>query len=151
MTNIDISIIVTGIGTALSAIAIVISVVVTWKVHKSQKLLAQRQLLLPLWEYMSKLREINPADPIAPDVISLVNTLELVALCCEGGLIDEQIILRTFREPFIKHYTDIKNCNVIKGLNKTGDQLLMENRAAQTFFNQLMQYHMSQDQISSRP
>ncbi len=151
MTNVDLSIIVTGIGTALSAIAIVISVVVTWKVHKNQKLLAQRQLLLPLWEYMSKLREINPADPIAPDVISLVNTLELVALCCEGGLIDEKIILRTFREPFIKHYTDIKNCNVINGLKKTGDQLLMENRAAQTFFNQLMQYHMSQDQISSRP
>jgi hypothetical protein len=148
MTSVDLAIIV---GTALSALALIITVWITWKVHKNQKLLAQRQLLLPLWEYMSKLREINPAEPIAPDVINLVNTLELVALCCEGGLIDEKIILRTFRESFIKHYTEIDRCNTINGLNKTGKQLLMENRAASKFYSRLMHDHISQDQISSRP
>lgn len=58
---------------------------------------------------MSQLTEINPNQPITPDVIKLVNTLELVALSCEGGLVDEQLIRRTFRDEFIRHYQTIKN------------------------------------------
>lgn len=51
----------------------------------------------------------------------------------------------------MKHYTDIDRCNTINGLNKTGKQLLMENRAAQKFYLKLLQDHISQDQIPSLP
>ncbi|MBP6582428.1 MAG: hypothetical protein KA204_02995 [Chromatiaceae bacterium] len=151
MTAIDWAIIATGIGTAFSALAALGAVIVTWKVHKSQKLLNQRQLLLPLWGHISQLSEVNPKSPITPDVIKLVNTLELVALCCEGGLIDEKVILRTFREQFMNHYMAIEACGAIPGLSKNGKQLLMENRAASNFYRKLLQDHISQGQISGQP
>jgi hypothetical protein len=151
ITSTDIAIIITGIGTALSAIAAIAAIIVTYRVHISQKLLAQRQLLLPLWDYISQLREINPQDPITPDVIKLVNTLELVALCCEGGLVDEQVIRRTFKEAFILHYLAIRKCGTLPGMNVNGEQLLMQNRAASTFFDNLYKDYISQGKITGQP
>jgi len=151
ITPTDLAIIITGIGTALSAIAAIVAVILTYLVHSSQKLLAQRQLLLPLWNYISKLSEVDSQNPITPDVINLVNTLELVALCCEGGLIDENLIRRTFKDNFIRHYISIKNCTNIQGLPINGEQLLMQNKAAYAFFNKLYSEHMSQDKITKKP
>lgn len=151
MTATDIAIIVTGIGTALSAIAAIIAAILAYRVHKSQQLLSQRQLLLPLWEYMSQLTEINPNQPITPDVIKLVNTLELVALSCEGGLVDEQLIRRTFRDEFIRHYQTIKKCDILPGMTINGERLLMNNRATSTLYNKLYQEFISQDRITNHP
>lgn len=151
MTATDIAIIVTGIGTALSAIAAMIAAILAYRVHKSQKLLSQRQLLLPLWEYISQLTEINPDKPITPDVIKLVNTPELVALSCEGGLVDEQLIRRTFRDEFIRHFQKIKKCNTLPGMDIDGERLLMNNRAASALYGKLYQEIISQDRITNRP
>lgn len=151
MTATDIAIIVTGIGTALSAIAAMVAAILAYRVHKSQKLLSQRQLLLPLWEYMSQLTEINPDKPITPDVIKLVNTLELVALSCEGGLVDEQLIRRTFRDEFVRHFQKIKKCNTLPGMDIDGERLLMNNRAASALYGKLYQEIISQDRITNRP
>lgn len=109
---------ITSIGTALSAVAavaaIIVSVIVyrgqskltervtaeqsavSLRIHQSQQLLSQRQLLLPLWDYMSSLKNIDPAQPIEPDVLKVVNSLELVSLCCEDGMVDAAVIKRTF-------------------------------------------------------
>ena len=151
MTATDIAIIVTGIGTALSAIAAFIAALLAYSVHKSQRLLSQRQLLLPLWEYMSQLTEINPNQPITPDVIKLVNTLELVALSCEGGLVEEQLIRRTFRDEFKRQYQTIKKCDTLPGMTINGEQLLMNNRAASALYDKLYQEFISQDRIKTRP
>lgn len=77
-------------GAVLSGVATTIAILVAYKVHQNQKLLSQRQLLLPLWDYMATLSKIDSNKPITPDVIKVVNTLELVAICCEGGMIDEK-------------------------------------------------------------
>lgn len=151
MNATDIAIIVTGVGTALSAITAIIAAILAYKVYESQKLLYQRQLLLPLWKYMSQLTEINPNQPITPDVIKVSNTLELVALSCEGGLVDEQLILRTFRDEFIQHYQTIKKCDTLPGMNINGEQLLMKNRAASTLYEKFYQEFISQDRIKTRP
>ncbi len=151
MTATDIAIIVTGIGTALSAIAAIIAAILAYRVHKSQQLLSQRQLLLPLWEHMSNITDINPDKPITPDAIKLVNTLELIALSCEGGLVDEQIIRRTFRNEFMRHYQAIKKCGILPDMTINGEQLLMNNRAALTFYDKLYQEHKSQDRITTNP
>ena len=88
-------------GAVLSGVATTIAIIVAYKVHQNQKLLSQRQLLLPLWDYMATLSKIDSNTPVTPDVIKVVNTLELVALCCEGGMIDEKVIRRTFKDQFI--------------------------------------------------
>lgn len=151
MNATDIAIIVTGIGTALSAIAMGITIYTSLKIHKSQQLLSQRQLLLPLWQYISDLDSVDPKNPITNDVIKLVNTLELVALCCEAGIIDDKIIRRTFRDEFMNHFLSIKQCTNIPGMGISGEQLLRQNRATLKFFNELDREHMSQDGITTKP
>ena len=143
----DVASVVNAASTAFAAIAAAAGVFVAYKVHQNQKLLSQRQLLLPLWEYMSALSDIEPKAPITPDVIKVVNTLELVALCCEGGLVDAQVIRRTFREEFIKHYLAVKQCVALPGMHTTGEQLLTQNRAAAAFFDTLYKEHLSYGQI----
>src|ERR1017187_8587019 len=44
------------------------------KIHENQILLSQRQLLIPLWEYISKVDRIDPSLPVTPDVLKVVNT-----------------------------------------------------------------------------
>lgn len=131
----------------LSGIATIIAVVVAYKVHQNQKLLAQRQLLLPLWDYMSTLSTIDADEPVTPDVIKVVNTLELVALCCEGGMVDKRVVKRTFREQFIDHYEQVKRCRNIPGLQCDGEGLLKQNRAATEFYRYLEQERLAQDRI----
>lgn len=136
-----------AIGSILSGIATTIAIVVAYKVHQNQKLLSQRQLLLPLWEHMSTLHKIDTKNPITPDIIKVVNTLELVALCCEGGMIDESVIRRTFRDQFIMHYDEVKKCQTIPGLSVDGESLLKQNKAATEFYHLLEKERLSQDRI----
>jgi hypothetical protein len=105
--NKEVADVVTALGTALAAIAAAGSIAAAVAIAGTQKKLAQRQLLVPLWEYLSSLNEVDPKKPVTKDVIKNVNTLELVALCCEGGMVDELVIRRTFRDGFIKHYDAI--------------------------------------------
>jgi hypothetical protein len=110
-----------------------------------QRSLNQRQLLLPLWQYLTKLNDVDPLKPITPQVIETVNTLELVALCCEGGMVDSTIIKRTFRDGFMKHYQAINACVNVPQTGKTGSQLLAENKAAMAFYNELIAEHLDAD------
>ncbi|WP_213150377.1 hypothetical protein ACMC9K_01820 [Pseudomonadota bacterium DY0742] len=139
--------IASSIGAVLSGIATMIAIIVTYKVHKNQKLLAQRQLLLPLWDHMATLSKINHNNPITPDIIKTVNTLELVALCCEGGMIDEDVIRRTFKEQFMMHFEDVKKCRSIPGMQEDGEALLKQNKAATQFYISLEQERLAQDRV----
>jgi hypothetical protein len=137
-----------AVGSVLSGIATCVAIYVAYKVHLNQKLLTQRQLILPLWDHMSTLTAIDPSAPIVEDVINVVNTLELVAICCEGGMIDENVILRTFREQFLKRYEEVERCRTLPLLNIDGRQLLRENRAAVTFYQKLDAARLTQDRIN---
>jgi len=140
VTSVDDPNIVSAIGTALSAIAAVVAVIMSWivyrgqsrmtaqlakdqtaisrEIHQNQTLLSQRQLLIPLWGYMSGLDEVDPSKSpiIEPDVLKIVNTLELVSLCCEGGMIDKAVIKRTFKDVFMKLYDQVKVLPTLPGL-----------------------------------
>ena len=100
--------VVIGVANSLTVLCAIIAVVVaiftsikqsrlTESIHKEQRLFAQRQMLIPIWGVISNLNDIDPSKPVWPDVIKAMNTLELVALCWEGQLIDKHIIRRTFR------------------------------------------------------
>ena len=137
--------IVTAAGSALAA---GVAVWVSYKVHRSETLLAQRQLLLPLWQYISGLNEINSEKPITPDVIKSVNTLELVALCCEGQMIDPKVVKRTFSDVFITQFDQINRCGTLPGMTKNGNDILRECRAASYFYEELRREHLGRGQLS---
>lgn len=140
--------VISAIGSFISGIGTVLGILIAYLVHKNQKLLTQRQLLIPLWEHISNISDIDPKNPITPDIISAVNKLELVALCCEGGMIDERIIMRTFKDQFMKHYENISRCQEIPNLNCDGDKLLKENKATIQFYKKLVNQYEASDRLT---
>lgn len=137
----------TLITAGLSALALIGTVIVTWRVAQTQKLLTQRQLLIPLWEHMSRIDDIDPANPMPKKVQETVNTLELVALCCEGGMVDEDVIKRTFRAPFVHLYDLIDQLPEMPTLRRTGRQMLAENPSASSFYLKLKKEMLAQGQL----
>lgn len=136
------------VASGFSALAALRAVQATMKVADMQKTLSQRQLIVPLWDHMSSLNDIDPANPVVADVLRAVNTLELVALCCEGGMVDDQVIKRTFRDPFVQLYDAIGRCPEIPSLRKSGLEILRENRAAMQFYEVLKKEHLERDKMS---
>lgn len=129
----------TAISTILSVIVAGLAIIISYIVFTGQKRLSQRQLIVPLWEYISSLSEIDPKRPITPDIIKTVNTLELISLTCEGGMVDKVVIKRTFSQQFIKLFDSINACKIIPGFgSKTGNDLLNENPATLAFYDELM-------------
>jgi hypothetical protein len=118
------------------------------KIHESQTLLSQRQLLIPLWNHMSVLNHIDPDQPIEPDVLKLVNTLELVAVSCEGGMVDTHVIKRIFRDLYMEFYEEIAAIKMLPGRRVSGVTLLNENRAAMKFYKELQDEHINRDRLN---
>lgn len=139
--------IISAIGSIGSAMATIMAVLVSWLVWKSQRSLSQRQLLIPLWSHMSSINEISPRNPVGPDVIKAVNTLELVALCCEGGMIDKAVIKRTFQSVYLKLYQQVEACSDVPGCQKSGREMLTENRAAMALYTELLNDHVKQGSL----
>jgi hypothetical protein len=131
--------VLTTLGTLLSGAAAFLAVYVVYRIHKKERLLEQRQLLLPLWKYMASLKRIDPSAPIGPDIVRSVNTLELVSFCAEGEIIDPAVIKRTFADVFIRQYDAIIACTEVSRTGKSGRDLLRENRATMSFYDQLME------------
>jgi hypothetical protein len=139
----------TAIATVFSAIIAGLAVYMSVIIYKGQKLLSQRQLIVPLWEYISSLSEIDPKIPVTPDIIKAINTLELIAITCEGKMIDKIVIKRTFSKQYIKHFDNIKACHTIPGLEpKTGNDLLKENPATLLFYDELMSELKTKNRIT---
>lgn len=139
------------LAVAVSTFGVLVSAFAVWvgyQVAQMQKTLAQRQLIIPLWDHMAGLNDIDPANPDAAHVLRAVNTLELVALCCEGGMVDERVIKRTFREPFIQLYNAIEGCPELEDLGRSGAELIHENPAAMAFYETLRREHMDRDKLA---
>ncbi len=126
----------TLIATALGGYA-------TWRtasIAQTQKELAQRQAIFQLWDRIAGLRPIDPADPAPMNVHNALSTMELIALSCEGGMVDAAIIKRTMSERYIELYDMVDRCDKIPNMqNKTGRELLQQNPAAMNFYDELMQ------------
>ncbi|EAA4612849.1 hypothetical protein RY43_22680 [Salmonella enterica] len=134
---------VAALGNLVTA---VFSYLATRKTTKNQRELTQRQIILPLWDYISALSKIDPQKPVTPDIVKNINALELVALCCEADIVDEKVITRTFSEQFIQHFEDIKSCQDI-GDGRSGTSLIKENRAAEEFYDRLNEARKSTGRI----
>lgn len=120
------------------------------EMQKMQTLLTQRQLLIPIWDIIGKLRRIDHANINWDEVTQSANTLELIALCWEGQLIDERLIRRTFRDTFITLWREIGQCNSNSAMphgQKNGPQLQQENKAAARLYRILTEEHENQDLV----
>lgn len=113
-----------------------------------QKQLAQRQFIIQLWDRMAAIQPIKAEDPAPAQVHNATSTMELIALCCEGGMIDVAIIKRTYADNYIRLYDMVEACGPIKNMEgKTGKQLLHENPAAMAFYHELKQEKMRRGQL----
>ena len=146
----------TATGTVLSGLATTVAVVVSWNVYQGQRLLSQRQLLIPLWEYMTAVRNLNPSDPATPQVLKAANTLELIALSVEGRMVDPAVIKRTFADVYLSVYRQITE---IKGLPKmtnstgnplSGAELLDDYPAASKYYEELRREKLRRGALEGR-
>lgn len=119
-------------------------------IHEQQKLLAQRQLFLPLFELFKDINSINPTKPVWADVRNAVNFIDLLGVCWEGHLVDRDILFRVFREIVIETYENVQKCtNPPSNVPKDGPAMLRESRAATALYTHLMEEHFNRDQPKS--
>jgi hypothetical protein len=144
-----------AISTVLALIALIVTIFtqvqqrqLTRSLHAQQTLLQQRQLLLPMWEYLDRTSFLNPSAPVWEDVRKTANTLELVAVCWEGGLIDPDIIRRIFADTFIELYESVEQCqNPPPTFPLDGRALLRRSPATQRLYDELRQERINQGRI----
>ncbi len=107
--------------------------------HAEQRRYEQRSQLLPIWRYLSNLSEIS-SESATPEVVKTVNTLELIAVCTEAEIIDEVVVLRTFRDKFIKLFEAVRNIGKLEGYSSevTGKMLLVDSPAATQLYERLV-------------
>lgn len=117
--------------------------------HEEQRRYEQRAQLIPLWEYLSSLREIDVVETNTAQVVKTVNTLELVALCREAEVVDEAVIMRAFRDKYIILFEAVRKCGPLKGYSrdKTGEDLLAENDAATELYEKLIADRRKRDAL----
>ena len=77
-----------------------------------------------------------------------MNALELVALCCEAGIIDPDIVRRTFRQTYIELYDQIDQVANVPGISKSGKKLILENPAAMKLYETFKQEIINQGIIT---
>lgn len=109
----------------------------TREIHEQQVKLSQRQMFIQIWPILSNLDNIDPQRLIEPSVVKTVNVLELVAVCCEGGMLDTDVIRRTFLDRFLEFYDVIKQVSKMTSTGKSGPDLLRENPAIGRLYTKL--------------
>lgn len=114
--------------------------------HAEQRLYQQRTQLLPIWTYLTDMDEIDTRSP-QTDVIKTVNTLELVAVCSEAEIIDKAIVLRIFRDKFIKLFEAVSDYGQLQGYDRvvSGKILLAESPAATQLYLRLIEERNNRD------
>jgi hypothetical protein len=142
----------TAIGTILAAVATTFTVLVAVMVFRGQRLLSRRQLLIPLWEYMADVRNIDLDDPAPAQVRSTANTLELVAISVEGRMVDSAVIERTFGAVFISLYDQIRGIDKIPGMRQddqplSGTAFLSRYPASNEYYRKLIDKRDGQNRV----
>lgn len=98
-----------------------------------------------MWQYISSLSDIDPQKPVPRQVIVAANTLELVAVCVEAEVVDRPVVMRIFRDKYLHLYQQIEAYGELRGLGKTGRELLRENPAATKLYHDLEQERLRAD------
>lgn len=111
------------------------------EIQAAQEKLSKRQAIIDIWDKLTSLGTIDTKTS-GPAVRHAVNTLELVAVCYEAGAIDKDVIHRTFAEPFVAIYDELHahETQLPDVRNRTGRELLMENKATRDVYKEISDY-----------
>jgi hypothetical protein len=149
-----------ALGSCGSILAVIVASVALWqasristkqlelteKIHNQQMTLAQRQAFVDLFGQLKDMPGINPQAPVWPEVVLAVNLLDLVGTAWESGLTDEEVLLRAYRDIFVRTYDDVRRCkNQPASMPKDGEGMLLDSRAATSLYEHLMKLHLNQN------
>lgn len=150
-----VALVLSAIGVIVSAVAAITAAStarnqasLSRMIHQNQMTLSQRQLFLDIWPRLVSLAEIDPAKPVGPDVINAVNVLELVALCWEGGMVDADVIRRSFGEVYLRFHDNIMKVPNLGIPNKSGSDMIRENPSIGRLFKQLQEENHNRNVLS---
>ena len=118
------------------------------KLNEDDKVIANRRFFTVLWDKMTDLNYINPQSPVGPDVRKAVNTLEAVAMSWQAGIIDKPMVLLSFGKLFEELYNQINQISSVPGTNKSGLELLTQNRAVPAVHKEIQDALNKQGSIS---
>lgn len=83
-----------------------------------------KRLFLPVWDKLVQVNAINPQNPVAVDVRIAINTLELVALLWEAGIVDRDMVVLAFGNVYKQRHNELNQIHdPVPGLGQTGPQL----------------------------
>lgn len=145
-------VIVTIIAAVVSSVSVVVSIISVRLVNKQaieQKALQERlndqesnfekkRFIISLWDKMTAISSINPGKPVEVDVRNAVNTLELVSICWQAGIVDKRMVVLSFGNLFNSLYVQIEQIHQrLPGCGRTGHELLSHNPAISAVRNQI--------------
>lgn len=96
------------------------------RIRKDETTEASRRFVLDLWDRINGISEIDPQQPIGPDVRRALNALELIAMCWEGNIADKKMVELMFGKMYRNMYTAIRQIAQVPGMNSSGARLLDE-------------------------
>lgn len=120
----------------ISAVISLVSAVVAWRSMRSadrssyaasdlQRSMFQRQFIVDLHGIWSTVNDIDQSSPVAGDVRSAANALDLTASLWNFDVVKKEVILSSYWESFSKLYDKLNNWNtVVPGFTSTGRSML---------------------------
>lgn len=81
----------------------------TAKIHEDQLKLAQQQMFVPVFEQLSQIRYIDPANPNWLDVSQSANLLELIAVAWWTKLLNKKVLKIVYGRLFLTIFDQIYN------------------------------------------
>jgi hypothetical protein len=107
----------------------------------------KRRFITVLWDRMFQLNEVNPKEPIEPDIRQAYNTLEAVAMSWEADLVDENLVVASFGKLYERLFEQIKAVPKIPGRNISGASLLNDNRRIESVYLKIRERLAARDKI----
>jgi len=105
-----------------------------------------------LWDRMIGVSDIDPADPVGPDIRKAVNLLEAVAMSWEADIVDRQMVLVSFGHLYNDLYDKVKRTNVVPeaadGSGPSGSALLNSNPFIEKINNQIIEEFQKRSAIA---
>jgi hypothetical protein len=106
--------------------------VLTERLNKQDVELDRKKLVTALWDRMSNLWEVraNEADQYNETYVwENLNSLELIAVCWENNIVDQQIVFLVCGKNYVLRVKEIEAiAQPLKELRKTGPELLHERQ-----------------------
>jgi hypothetical protein len=97
------------------------------RLRKDEASDSKRRFVIDLWDRISGTSDIDPQNPVGPDVRRALNAMELIAMCWEGNIVDHEMVERIFGKMYRNLYNQIRQCQSVPGSNGSGQYLLDEN------------------------